>query len=76
VGREPGSSATEPEPPEPLGVGHAGPAAVLAGPVVHRLAPNITWGSWNVPVGLSLGLVAVMGLTMMGVAIAEFRKTE
>ncbi len=43
---------------------------------VQKLAPGITWGSWVVPVGVSLGLVAVMGLTMMGIAIAEFRRTE
>ncbi|MGO8721425.1 MAG: ABC transporter permease [Acidimicrobiales bacterium] len=43
---------------------------------VQRLAPNITWGSWSVPVGLALGIVAAMGLVMIGVAIAEFRKTE
>jgi ABC-2 type transport system permease protein len=42
----------------------------------HRLSPAITWDGWPVPVGLSLGMVAVMGLAMMGVAIAEFRKTE
>ena len=43
---------------------------------VHELAPGITWGSWVVPAGAALGLVAVMGLAMMAVAIAEFRKTE
>ncbi len=43
---------------------------------VHQLAPGITWGSWVVPAGAALGLVAVMGLVMMAVAIAEFRKTE
>ena len=42
----------------------------------QRLAPSITWGSWVVPVGVSLGIVAVMGLVMMAIAIAEFRKTE
>jgi ABC-2 type transport system permease protein len=42
----------------------------------QRLAPGITWGSWVVPVGVSLGIVAVMGLVMMAIAIAEFRKTE
>jgi daunorubicin resistance ABC transporter membrane protein len=41
-----------------------------------HLAPSITWDGWVVPLWLSLGIVAVMGLTMMGVAIAEFRKTE
>jgi ABC-2 type transport system permease protein len=47
------------------------PAA--AGP---QLEPGITWGGWLVPLWLSIGIVAVMGLGMMAVAIAEFRKTE
>jgi daunorubicin resistance ABC transporter membrane protein len=42
----------------------------------HLLAPGITWAGWAVPVWLSLGIVATMGATMMGIAIAEFRKTE
>ncbi|MFZ0049674.1 MAG: ABC transporter permease, partial [Streptosporangiaceae bacterium] len=41
-----------------------------------RLAPSITWAGWAVPLWLSLGIVAVMGLVMMSVAIAEFSKTE
>jgi ABC-2 type transport system permease protein len=41
-----------------------------------RLAPSITWGGWVVPLWLSLGIVAVMGLVMMSVAIVEFSKTE
>jgi ABC-2 type transport system permease protein len=41
-----------------------------------HLAPAITWVGWPVPLWLSLGLVAVMGLGMMGVAIAEFSRTE
>jgi ABC-2 type transport system permease protein len=41
-----------------------------------RLAPGITWGGWIVPLWLSLGIVAVMGVVMMSVAIAEFSKTE
>jgi len=41
-----------------------------------HLAPTITWDGWAVPLGLSLGIVAVMGLVMMSVAIAEFSKTE
>ncbi len=43
---------------------------------VHALAPSITWNGWPVPLGLSLGMVAIMGLSMLGIAIAEFRKTE
>jgi ABC-2 type transport system permease protein len=42
----------------------------------HQLSPAITWVGWPVPLGLSIGLVAVIGLVMTGVAIAEFRKTE
>jgi ABC-2 type transport system permease protein len=44
--------------------------------VVQKLAPGVTWGNWVVPIGLSLGIVVVMALTMLGVAIAEFSKTE
>jgi len=43
---------------------------------VHALSPGITWFGWVVPLGLSLTIVAAMGLAMLGVAIAEFRKTE
>jgi ABC-2 type transport system permease protein len=43
---------------------------------LQYLSPAITWGGWAVPIGLSLGLVALMGLIMMGVAIAEFSRTE
>src|SRR5579859_2346867 len=42
----------------------------------HLLAPGLTWAGWLVPQWLSLGIVAAMGLAMMGVAIAQFRKTE
>jgi ABC-2 type transport system permease protein len=40
------------------------------------LAPNVTRAGWQVPVGLSLGMVAVMGAALLGIAIAEFQKTE
>jgi ABC-2 type transport system permease protein len=42
----------------------------------QHLAPPITWAGWPVPLGLSLGMVAVMGLGMTVIAIAEFNKTE
>jgi ABC-2 type transport system permease protein len=42
----------------------------------QRLAPAITWVGWPVPIGLSLGIVAIMGIGMMAIAIAEFSKTE
>jgi ABC-2 type transport system permease protein len=41
-----------------------------------HLSPSITWLGWPVPIWLSLTIVAVMGLGMMGVAIAEFSKNE
>jgi len=48
----------------------------VASAINAHLAPSITWGGWVVPVWLSLSIVAVMGLAMMAVAIAEFSKTE
>jgi daunorubicin resistance ABC transporter membrane protein len=48
----------------------------VAAIINNRLAPTITWAGWPVPLWLSLGIVAVMGLGMMAVAIAEFSKTE
>jgi ABC-2 type transport system permease protein len=43
---------------------------------VRALSPGVTWFGWVVPVGLSLAMVTVMGLVMLTIAIAEFRKTE
>jgi ABC-2 type transport system permease protein len=43
---------------------------------LNLLSPGVTWAGWLVPLGLSLAMVAVMGLAMLGIAIAEFRKTE
>ena len=43
---------------------------------VRALSPGITWDGWVVPLGLSLAMVAAMGAVMLGIAIAEFRKTE
>jgi ABC-2 type transport system permease protein len=47
-------------------------------PAVYKehLSPGLTWLGWPVPIALSLGIVAAMGLGMMAIAIAEFRKTE
>ena len=43
---------------------------------LHKLAPGVSWGGWTVPLGLSLGIVALMGLIMVTVAIMEFNKAE
>ena len=40
------------------------------------LSPALTWAVWPVPVGLSLGIVAVMGAVLLGMAIVEFQRTE
>ena len=44
--------------------------------MVNALSPGLTWFGWPVPVGVSLGIVAVMGATLLGIAIAEFQRTE
>jgi ABC-2 type transport system permease protein len=43
---------------------------------MHALSPGITWAGWVVPIGLSLGIVAVMGVVMMCVAIVTFSRPE
>jgi ABC-2 type transport system permease protein len=40
------------------------------------LSPPVTWNGWPVPVGVSLGIVAVMGAALLAMAIAEFRRSE
>jgi ABC-2 type transport system permease protein len=44
--------------------------------VTSQLSPGVTWAGWHVPIGLSLGIVALMGLVLLGTAIAEFQRTE
>jgi ABC-2 type transport system permease protein len=40
------------------------------------LSPGVTWDGWAVPMGVSLGIVAVMGAALPGMAIAHFQRTE
>ena len=40
------------------------------------LNPGVTWFGWRVPTLVELGLVLVMGLVMLGIAMAEFSRTE
>jgi ABC-2 type transport system permease protein len=48
----------------------------LPAEIQQAMSPGITWAGWVVPIGLSLGIVTVMGLVMMGVAIVTFSKPE
>jgi ABC-2 type transport system permease protein len=43
---------------------------------VKALSPGVTWDGWLVPIGLSVAIVGAIGLVMLAIAIAEFRKTE
>lgn len=43
---------------------------------LRELSPPVTWNGWPVPTGLSLGIVAAMGIGMLAVAIVEFRKVD
>jgi ABC-2 type transport system permease protein len=36
----------------------------------------VTWNGWQVPTGLEIGLVAAIGLAMLGVAVVQFGRTE
>jgi ABC-2 type transport system permease protein len=42
----------------------------------HLLNPGVTWAGWRVPTGIELLLVAVMGTTMLGIAIVQFRRAD
>ncbi|SRR6266700_284069 len=44
--------------------------------VREALAPGVTWGGWRVPVLAELLIVALMGIVLLGIAIAEFRRAE
>ncbi|MEU8271663.1 ABC transporter permease [Sphaerisporangium sp. NPDC049002] len=44
--------------------------------VVDALNPGVHWFGWHVPVMVELGIVALMGLALLGVAIAQFRRTD
>jgi ABC-2 type transport system permease protein len=40
------------------------------------LNPGVSWFGWKLPVGFELGLVAAIGAALLGVAIAQFRRTD
>jgi ABC-2 type transport system permease protein len=40
------------------------------------LVPGVRWGDWQVPVLVEICIVAAVGLVMMAIAAAEFRRTD
>jgi ABC-2 type transport system permease protein len=40
------------------------------------LNPGVRWFGFQVPVGLELGIVAALGVVLLGVAVLQFRKAE
>jgi ABC-2 type transport system permease protein len=41
-----------------------------------RFDPGISWNGWHVPTLLEVAVVAVLGVIMLGIAIAQFSKTD
>ena len=41
----------------------------------HALVTGVTWWGWQVPVWLELAIVAFIGVVMLAISIAEFRRT-
>ncbi|GII78654.1 transport permease protein [Sphaerisporangium rufum] len=42
----------------------------------RTLNPGVHWFGHRVPIGLELGIVALMGVALLGVAIAQFRRSD
>jgi ABC-2 type transport system permease protein len=42
----------------------------------QRLDPGVTWGGWHVPPIVEAALILVIGLALLGVAIAEFSRSD
>jgi ABC-2 type transport system permease protein len=44
-------------------------------PVIrHTFDPGVSWGSWNLPVFVEVGLVALAAAVMLGIAIKQFSR--
>jgi ABC-2 type transport system permease protein len=42
----------------------------------RALDPGVTWWGWHVPTLVEAGVIAALGLAMLGIAIWEFSKAE
>lgn len=53
------------------------PAYVHATAAVKQaLSAGVKWGSWTLPTGLELGIIAAIGVSMLAVAMQQFGRTE
>ena len=52
-------------------------AHVHTTPVLHRtFGATISWGSWHLPVGVELGITALFGALMLGLAVVAFSRSD
>ena len=42
----------------------------------RALDPGVTWFGWRVPTLVEAGVVALIGLVMLGIAVCEFSRAE
>jgi hypothetical protein len=42
----------------------------------RTLAAPLRWGHWVVPIGVELGIVAIIGVVALGLAVLQFERTE
>ena len=42
----------------------------------RTLDPGVSWWGWHLPPWFEVGMVLLLGLTMLGVAIRQFSRTE
>jgi ABC-2 type transport system permease protein len=43
---------------------------------LEQLNPPITWWGWAVPLGVQIGLVAVLGVLLLVASIAQFNRAQ
>jgi ABC-2 type transport system permease protein len=52
-------------------------ALIKASPALQRrFNPGVTWFGWHVPPALEVVLVLVLGVVLLGAAVAQFRRTD
>lgn len=44
--------------------------------LAHELSPGISWDGWRLPVSLELGIVALLGVAILTIAVAQFSHSE